>query len=89
MNTDEHVNRGGPAGAQRRTRFTSREIALLGLMAALWGVIEITVGGMIKTWHVPFGGSFLSTFGVVILLTARGSVPRKWSSILANMRSGI
>ena len=85
MNTDEHVNRGGPAGAQRRTRFTSREIALLGLMAALWGVIEITVGGMIKTWHVPFGGSFLSTFGVVILLTARGSVPRKWSSILVGV----
>jgi len=85
MNTDEHVTRGEPAGAQRRARFTSREIALLGLMAALWGVIEITVGGMIKTWHVPFGGSFLSTFGVVILLTARGSVPRKWSSILVGV----
>ena len=66
----------------RLSRFTSREIALLGLMAALWGVIEITVGGMIKTWHVPFGGSFLASFGVVILLTARGSVPRKWSSLL-------
>ncbi len=52
-------------------------------MAALWGVIEITVGGMIKTWHVPFvGGSVLSSFGVVILLTARSSVPGRWSSLL-------
>ncbi len=68
-----------------RTRFTSREIALLGLMAALWGVIEITVGGMIKSWHVPFGGSFLSTFGVVILLTARASVPGRWSSLLVGI----
>jgi outer membrane receptor protein involved in Fe transport len=82
MNTDERVTRDEPAGEPRSARFTNREIALLGLMAALWGVIEITVGGMIKTWHIPFGGSFLSTFGVVILLTARGSVPRKWSSIL-------
>ncbi|MFH1864579.1 MAG: hypothetical protein ABIK85_01725, partial [Candidatus Eisenbacteria bacterium] len=82
MNTDGDAGRGAPAGTQRQVRFTSREIALLGLMAALWGVIEITVGGMIKTWHVPFGGSLLSTFGVVILLTARGSVPRRWSSIL-------
>ncbi|MCK4915093.1 MAG: TonB-dependent receptor [Candidatus Eisenbacteria sp.] len=82
MNTDERAVQSKPAGARRHVRFTSREIALLGLMAALWGVIEITVGGMIKTWHIPFGGSFLSTFGVVILLTARGSVPRKWSSIL-------
>ena len=82
MNTDERAARSKPAGARRHERFTSREIALLGLMAALWGVIEITVGGMIKTWHIPFGGSFLSTFGVVILLTARGSVPRRWSSIL-------
>lgn len=68
-----------------RAPFASREIALLGLMAALWGVIEITVGGMIKSWHVPFGGSFLSTFGVVILLTARASVPRRWSSILVGL----
>jgi len=82
MNTDERAVQSTPAGARRHVRFTSREIALLGLMAALWGVIEITVGGMIKTWHIPFGGSFLSTFGVVILLTARGSVPRRWSSIL-------
>ena len=82
MNTDERAVQSTPAGTRRHVRFTSREIALLGLMAALWGVIEITVGGMIKTWHIPFGGSFLSTFGVVVLLTARGSVPRKWSSIL-------
>jgi outer membrane cobalamin receptor len=54
-------------------------------MAALWGVIEITVGGMIKGWHVPFGGSLLSTFGVVILLTARASVPRRWSSLLVGV----
>jgi outer membrane cobalamin receptor len=82
MNTDERATREGSADARTGSRFTSREIALLGLMAALWGVIEITVGGMIKTWHIPFGGSFLSAFGVVILLTARGSVPRRWSSIL-------
>ena len=82
MGLDKRTTSGEPDSAGKRTRFTSREIALLGLMAALWGVIEITVGGMIKTWHIPFGGSFLSTFGVVILLTARGSVPRRWSSIL-------
>jgi outer membrane cobalamin receptor len=63
-------------------RFSSREIALLGLMAALWSVVEITVGGMIKVWHVPFGGSVLAACGVVVLLTARASVPRRWSSLL-------
>lgn len=71
--------------ATGRAPFASREIALLGLMAALWGVIEITVGGMIKSWHIPFGGSLLSTFGVVVLLTARASVPRRWSSILVGL----
>lgn len=63
-------------------RFSSREIALLGLMAALWAVVEVTVGGMLKTWHLPFGGSVLAAFGVVVLLTARASVPRRWSSLL-------
>lgn len=54
----------------------------MGLMAALWGAVEIAVGGVIKGWHVPFGGSLLSAFGVVILLTARASVPRRWSSLM-------
>jgi outer membrane cobalamin receptor len=85
MSTDERVGTIDAEGRPQHPRFTSREIALLGLMAALWGVIEITVGGMIKTWHIPFGGSLLSTFGVVILLTARGSVPQKWSSILVGV----
>ncbi len=85
MATRERGAGGGASRKAERAPFASKEIALLGLMAALWGVIEITVGGMIKGWHVPFGGSFLSTFGVVILLTARASVPRKWSSLLVGV----
>jgi outer membrane cobalamin receptor len=85
METGQRGQGGGARRGVERAPFASREIALLGLMAALWGVIEITVGGMIKGWHVPFGGSLLSTFGVVILLTARASVPRKWSSLLVGV----
>jgi iron complex outermembrane receptor protein/outer membrane receptor for ferrienterochelin and colicins len=54
-------------------------------MAALWGVIEITVGGMIKPWRVPFGGALLASFGVVILLTARANVPGRWSTLLVGI----
>ncbi len=71
------------AGQPRRSR--SREITTLGLMAALWGVIEITVGGLIKGWHVPFGGAVLGAFGVVILLTARANVPRRGSSLAVGL----
>ncbi len=70
-------------GLPRRSR--SREIAMLGLMAALWGVIEITVGGLIKGWHVPFGGAVLGAFGVVVLLTARANVPRRGSSLAVGL----
>ena len=87
MEQGEHEQRPQRSGRVGRS-FASREIALLGLMAALWGVIEITVGGMIKGWHIPFGGSFLSTFGVVVLLTARASVPRRWSSLLVGLAAG-
>ncbi len=54
-------------------------------MAALWGVIEITVGGLIKGWHVPFGGAVLGAFGVVVLLTARASIPRRGSSLAVGL----
>jgi len=66
----------------RPRRFSNREIALLGLMAALWSVVEITLGGMIKAWRIPFGGAALAACGVAVLLTARASVPREWSSLL-------
>jgi len=72
----------GERSGRTATRFTSREIALLGLLAALWVIVEITVGGMVKGWRLPFGGAVLSAFGVVVLLTARAGVPRRWSSLL-------
>ncbi len=74
-----------PRVAVRPRRSRSREIATLGLMSALWGVIEITVGGLIKGWHVPFGGAVLGAFGVVILLTARANVPRRGSSLAVGL----
>ena len=88
MRVADGAGRFGRPADGRSLGFTSREIALLGLMAALWGAIEITVGGMIKSWHVPFGGSLLSTFGVVVLLTARAGVPRRWSSVLVGLVAG-
>jgi len=70
-------------GARRpASRFTTRDITLLGLLAALWVIVEIAVGGMVKGWRLPFGGALLSAFGVVVLLTARAGVPRRWSSLL-------
>ena len=71
-----------PSTAGGRAMFTSRETALLGLMAALWGAVEVVLGGALRTWHLPFGGSLLSALGVVILLVARERVPRRWSSVL-------
>ncbi len=82
LSTGESGTESGTRDGRNRPRFTSREIAILGLMAALWGVIEITVGGMIKPWRVPFGGALLASFGVVILLTARANVPGRWSTLL-------
>ena len=74
----------GPARTRegRSRGFTSRETALLGLMAALWGATEIVAGGIIKGSGVPFGTSLLAAFGVVVLLAARRSVPRRWSTLL-------
>lgn len=79
---DSDDGRGAP---RRGRRLTTREVALLGLMAALWAVVEMSVGGMIKAWRVPFGGSLLSTCGVVVLLTARASVPRRGSSLIVGV----
>ena len=50
-----------------KIRFTNREIALLALFSALWAIIEINLGLVIKMLRVPFSGALLTFLGLMVI----------------------
>lgn len=65
--------------------FSTRQITLLGLFATLWAVIEIQLGLIFRSIHLPFFGAILTFAGFVILLISRDVVRKKGTIILVTL----
>jgi len=63
-------------------KFTTKEIILLALFAAVWAVIEINLGLLLKIIKLPFYGTILTFIGLLILVLARTTVPKRGTAIL-------
>jgi hypothetical protein len=62
-------------------KLSTRELATLAVFGALWGVVEISLGSVLKTLNIPFSGVVLSAIGLTIALVGRVFVPRKGSTL--------
>ena len=62
-------------------KLSTRELATLAVFGALWGVVEISLGSVLKTLNIPFSGVFLSAIGLTIALVGRVFVPKKGSTL--------
>ena len=66
-------------------KFTTRELVLLAVFGALWGVVEITLGSVLKSLNVPLSGVVLAGIGLMIALIARLFVPGKGSTLFVGI----
>lgn len=62
-------------------KLSTRELATLAVFGALWGLIEISLGSVLKTLNVPLSGVVLSSIGLMIALVGRVFVPRRGSTL--------
>jgi hypothetical protein len=62
-------------------KLSTRELATLAVFGALWGVVEVSLGSVLKTLNVPLSGVVLSAIGLTVALTGRVFVPRKGSTL--------
>ncbi|MBE0410876.1 MAG: hypothetical protein IBX69_14230 [Anaerolineales bacterium] len=62
-------------------KLTTRELATLAVFGALWGLVEISLGSVLKTLNVPLSGVVLAAIGLTIALTGRAFVPRRGSTL--------
>ncbi len=63
------------------TRFSLRELVMIGIFGALWGVIEVSFGSVLHWAHIPFKGAILGGGGVLILMIGRLFVPHRGATL--------
>ena len=63
-------------------KFTSKEIALIGLLGAVNGIIEITVGTYLHVIGAMFTGNIMIGLTCIVYMLGRRAIPKKGSIFL-------
>lgn len=62
-------------------KYSTRELAVLAVFGAVWGLVEISLGSVLKALDVPLSGMILAALGLLIALIGRIYVPKKGSTL--------
>lgn len=62
-------------------KFTTRQLVTIAVFGALWGVVETTLGSVLKALDVPLSGTVLAAIGLMIAMIGRLFVPRRGSTL--------
>lgn len=62
-------------------KLSTRELATLAVFGALWGLVEVSLGSVLKTLNIPLSGLVLAAIGLAVALTGRAFVPRRGSTL--------
>lgn len=62
-------------------KLSTRELATLAVFGALWGLVEVSLGSVLKTLNIPLSGVILAGIGLTVALTGRVFVPRRGSTL--------
>ncbi len=62
-------------------KFTTRELVMMAVFGALWGLVEVSLGSVFHVINLPLTGMLLSIIGVMVASLGRLFVPRRGSTI--------
>jgi ABC-type thiamin/hydroxymethylpyrimidine transport system permease subunit len=62
-------------------KFSTRELVTIAVFGTLWGIVEMSLGTVLKSLNVPLSGVVLSTISLVIAMVGRVFVPRRGSTL--------
>ncbi len=62
-------------------KFSTRELVMMAVFGALWGLVEISLGSVFHVINLPLTGMLLSIIGVMVASLGRLFVPRRGSTI--------
>ena len=62
-------------------KFSTRELVLMAVFGVLWGIVEMSLGTVLKSLNVPFSGVVLGGIGLTVVMIGRVFVPRRGASL--------
>jgi len=62
-------------------KFSTRQLVILAVFGALWGVVEISFGSVLHALNIPLTGAFMAAMGVIVALIGRLFVPRRGATL--------
>jgi ABC-type thiamin/hydroxymethylpyrimidine transport system permease subunit len=62
-------------------KFSTRELVTIAVFGTLWGIVEMSLGTVLKSLNVPLSGTVLSAIGLTVALVGRVFVPRRGSTL--------
>ena len=68
-----------------KLQLTTRQLVTLAVFGALWGVVEISLGSVLKALNIPLSGAVLSAIGLMIAMIARQFVPRRGTTLFVGI----
>jgi hypothetical protein len=63
-------------------KYSSRDLTVIAVFGALWGLMEITVGVTLKGLRIPMSGALLTSAASIIFLTGRYFVRQRGSILM-------
>jgi hypothetical protein len=63
------------------TKYGVRDLVYIGVFAACWGALEVTLGALLHALRVPFLGALMAGAGMAIGLVGRLYVPKRGSIV--------
>ncbi len=69
-------------GTKNPDTFTPRDLTIIAVFGALWGLMEITIGVTLKGLRIPMSGAILTSVASIIFLTGRYFVRQRGSILM-------
>jgi hypothetical protein len=66
-------------------KFSTHQLVTIAVFGALWGVVEMSFGAVVKSLHIPFSGAILAAIGLSIAMIARLFVPVRGSTLFVGV----
>ena len=68
-------------GEWRIMKFNTRELVLLAVFGVLWGIVEMSLGTVLKSLNIPMSGTVLAGIGLTVAMIGRFFVPRRGATL--------
>jgi hypothetical protein len=62
-------------------KFTTRDLVNIAVFGTIWGLIEISLGTVLKSLNIPMSGMVLAALGLLVVMTGRCFVPYRGATL--------